>query len=207
MENYLNEITELETLIGNVNLQRYELEKSNRARIKEVLDNIFNPFKEYTITVNGDSATFHMKDEDGRNREIFSISFYERYKEDATLDLSYYTTSTRSDFELDRLIFLGQVAKIVRTRSQIILKTILDIKNVDKERSNELYRIQDGYQKKITEYRDAVVANRKVKIELALRGDGVVFTSAKEIELKHNFYPYMIQIKIIDVSNSVISFK
>lgn len=202
MENYLNEIAQLETRIVEVRRSRVELEQSNSLKVKQVLDGIFNPFKEYEIRVNRGSATFYMVDEDGRSREMFSISFYVKYKQDCKLELSYYTTNTQSEFELDRLIFLGGVARIIRGRSKSILKSILDVINSDVERSNELYSFQLGYEKKIAEYQKANFDRKKVEIELALRGQGVVFSSVKNMTLKRNYTTRVFEIKIVKVSAS-----
>ena len=82
MENFLDKIADLELLIAGVRKENSELEISNALKVKEVLEGYFNPFKEFDIQVNRGSAYFHRKDEDGRSRELFSLSFYERYKEE-----------------------------------------------------------------------------------------------------------------------------
>lgn len=200
---YLNEIAELESFIGDVNLERYHLEKSTNLKVAEVLNGHFNPFQEFEVKVNRSSATFYLiNDEDGSIKEMFDLYFDERYKQKDELRLSYYSTSTHSDFELQRLVRLGNVASVIRCRSEIILNEIHQVIKSDLERSNELYSIQNGYQKKIAEYQKANSDRRKVEIELALKSDGVTFDSRRYITLKRNYDPQVDYIKIVEVSKS-----
>ena len=202
MKNYSNEIAELEVLITEVRKESSELGRLNGLKVKEVLDGYFNPFNELSIEVYNTSASFYMKDDLGTRREVFSLYFYERYKEGIKLDLSYYTTSTISDFELQRLTNLGKVAKIVLEKSEEILREIAGVRKGDLERSNQLFSIQNGYEKKKAEYVKAAQENRKVEVEIFLRGGGVVFDQNVYIEFKRNFSIKVKSLKMIDVSKS-----
>lgn len=201
MKNYSNEIAELELLITGVKKESAELGRLNSLKVKEVLDGYFNPFQELSIEVYNTSASFYMKDDLGVRREVFSLYFYERYKEGIKLELSYYTTSTISDFELQRLTNLGKVAKIVLERSEEILREIAGVRKGDLERSNELFSIQNGYEKKKAEYVKAAQENRKVEVELLLR-EGIVFDQYVYIEFKRNYSIKVITMKMVDVSKS-----
>jgi hypothetical protein len=108
---YLNEITRLEELIQKVQQERFELKKSNDLKVQQVFDERFNYFKQFQITASGESACFRMKNEQGELKEVFSIYFYERYGKGTTLELSYYTTNTQSEFELDRINFPSLLSK------------------------------------------------------------------------------------------------
>ena len=202
MKNYSNEIAELEVLITEVKKESTELGRLNSLKVKEVLDGYFNPFQELEIGVYNTSASFYMKDDLGTRREVFSLYFYERYKEGIKLELSYYTTSTISDFELLRLQNLGKVAKIVLEKSEEILRDISEVRNQDLARSNELFSIQNGYEKKKAEYVKAAKEAKKVEVELLLKGDGVFFGYDEYIELKRNYTVRVVSMKIITVSKS-----
>ena len=202
MKNYSNEIAELENLITEVKKESTELGRLNSLKVKEVLDGYFNPFQELEIGVYNTSASFYMKDDLGTRREVFSLYFYERYKEGIKLELSYYTTSTVSNFELQRLTNLGKVAKIVLEKSEEILREIAGVRKGDLERSNQLFSIQNGYEKKKAEYVKAAQENRKVEVEIFLRGGGVVFDQNVYIEFKRNFSIKVKSLKMIDVSKS-----
>ena len=201
MKNYSNEIAELEVLIPEVKKESNELGRLNSLKVKEVLDGYFNPFQELEIGVYNTSASFYMKDDLGTRREVFSLYFYERYKEGIKLDLSYYTTSTISDFELLRLQNLGKVAKIVLEKSEEILREVAGVRKGDLERSNQLFSIQNGYEKKKAEYVKAAQENRKVEVSLLLR-EGIVFDQHVYIEFKRNYSIKVITMKMVDVSKS-----
>ena len=139
MKNYLNEITELENQISEIRKERYLLEESNNEKVKEVLSDYFNVIREMEVTVRGTSAYFYLQNEEGYNKEIFSVYFDERYKEETQLRLSYYTTSTHSNFELERIVKLGSVAKTILDRGERILAEIFQVRKSDLEKSNELF--------------------------------------------------------------------
>ena len=196
MKNYSNEIAELETLITEVKKESNELGRLNSLKVQSVLDGYFNPFNELSIQVSGTSASFYMKDNLGLRREVFSLYFYERFRGETLLDLSYYTTSECSEFELERLINLGKVAKVVLEKSEQILREIAEVRKSDLLRSNELYSIQSGYEKKIQEYKNAEKESKLVQVELSLRGEGVVFDKDVHIQLKRNYTVRVIQMRI-----------
>ena len=197
---YLNEITEIETQINDINVKRFELRKENNEKIAEVLGSAFNYFKEFEIKVNGESAVFYQRDEDDKLKEIFSLYFDERYKEETKLRLSYYTTNTNSDFELTRLIHLGNVAKIVRDRSEGILRDIFAARKTNLERDTELYSLKFKYENQIKDYQKENTAALKVQIELDLRSeDGITLSVPKNIELKRTYCPKIDKIRITEV--------
>jgi hypothetical protein len=202
MKNYSNEIAELESKIAIAAAEQRLLETSNNEKVKGVLDYYFNYFKEMEVQVRGTYATFHLKDEDGYNKEIFSLYFDERYQREADLRISYYTTSTHSNFEIERLILLGKAAQVIKRSSEIILSTIKDVRNQDLEKSNELFSIQLKYENEIRDYRNTEFQERKVQIGLELKNEGVTFEVPREIKFKFNYVIYVNSLKIIDVSKS-----
>lgn len=199
MKNYSNEIAEVTSQLELIRAQRRELGLANDAKVKEVFDHAFNYFREFDIRVSSETASFFNAED---NKQLFTIYFYERYREDVRLELSYYSTSTQSDFELDRLISIGKVAQIIKSNSERILRDIADIKKSDKGRESELYAIQDTYEKRLSEIRNAEYADKKVQAELQLRAEGVQFEPAVHFQLKRNYDPRIKSIKILSVSAS-----
>lgn len=202
MKNYSNEIAELETLITGIKKESFELGQSNNLKVQSVFDSHFNKSKQFTIKVSGDSAYFTVKDEEGCLNDLFSIYFHERYRQERELELSYYTTSTQSQFQLERLISLGKVATILRDNCEQIVRDINEVRKEDIGRSNELFSIQNGYEKKKAEYVKAAQESRKVEIELSLKGDGVTFEQPVYIKFKRNYTVRANSIKITEVSKS-----
>lgn len=200
---HLNEITKLETLINKVQDERFQLQVAQNDEIADVLNSHFNYFKELTIKVSGESAYFYMFDEDlKREKEILSLYFYERYNNPTKLELSYYSSSTQSDFELDRLIKLGSFAKVIKDDKERILNEIVAVQSKYKNRSNELYLIKDCYVKQKRSYQKANDQVRKTEIELALKSDGVIFDKSVNIQIKSNYTPRIDSIKLTEVSKS-----
>ena len=203
MKNYSNEITEMQSQITEIRKERYLLQESTNQKVKEVLDYYFNFFEGMEIKISNSSATFHSKDEDGFNKEILSLYFDDKYGNPADqLRISYYSTSTNSEFEIDRLIRLGNTARVIKNSSEAILNEIKKVSQIDSERSKELFSIELKYENQIREYRNSELQDRKVQIELDLRSEGVEFESPREIRLKFNYVIYMKSLKIIDVSKS-----
>ena len=200
---HLNEITELETLINKVQDERFQLQLAQNDEIADVLNSHFNYFKEFTIKVSNESAYFYMFNEEAKyEKEIFSLYFYERYNSATKLELSYYSTSTQSDFELDRLMYLGSFAKVIKQDSERILNEIVAVQSKYKNRSNELYQIKDGYEKQKRAYQKANDEARKAKIELAFRENGIIFDKSVNIQIKSNYTPRIDSIKLSEVSKS-----
>jgi hypothetical protein len=196
MKNYSNEILGVQSLIEGVRKESAELQKSNNLKVKQVLDSYFNPFSELDIQVSGTSASFYMKDNLEVRREVFNLYFYERFRGETLLDLSYYTTSECSEFELERLINLGKVAKVVLEKSEKILREIAEVRKSDLERSNALYSIQSGCERQIQEYKSAEKESKLISVELSLRGEGVVFNDQTYIQLKRHYTVRVIQMRI-----------
>jgi hypothetical protein len=210
MKNYTKEIAELNELISEARIKSIALDKANNLKVQSVFNKYFNLPLGYEVKVQNTTAYFQVEIE-GRLKELFTISFYERYKQDTILDLSYYTTSTQSDFELDRLMLLGRVAEIVKSSSTEILDEIVTIRKEDLQESNQLYSLQDSYSKQISQYEKAERENEKVQIELALRSGGITFSKELYLKVKRNFTARIVSMKIDSISASrktcTVSFK
>lgn len=208
MKNYANEISELNVLISEVRTKSLNLDKATDLKVQSV----FNKYFKLPINIRVQNTTAYFQVEvEGRLKDLFTISFYERYKQDTILELSYYTTSTQSDFELDRIVYLGKVAEVIKSSSKEILDEIVRIKKEDLKKSNELYTLQDKCSRQISQYQNAEKEARKVELELALRGEGVSFSKELYLEVKRNFTARVKSVKIVEVSKSrktcTVSFK
>lgn len=200
---HLNEITELETLINKVQSERFQLHQTQNDQIAEVLNKYFNYFKELTVKVSNDSAYFYMySDEDKCEKEIYNLYFYERYSSPTTLQISYYSSSSNSEFELDRLVRLGNAAMIIKLSGQDILKEIDTIKSQYKHKFDELYEIKDNYEKQKRSYQKANDQAKKAEIEHALKSIGIVFSKGINIQIKSNYTPTIDSIRLTEVSKS-----
>ena len=196
-------------LISEINLlsnERYELEQTCNERIEGVFNSHFNPFSEFQITVRGTSSTFYSIDDKGENKEIFSLNFYDAYNQKPVLKPSYYSTSSYSNFELERLVILGKVAKILLNKSEFIVDEIEGIKNPLKEISRSSYGKQRDKEKEINnlkgEIKDEKISVLKSSI---LSEEGIKFSSWKRLYLKVNHSPNMDWIKVTETKGKTVT--
>jgi hypothetical protein len=132
-------MTKIETLelgVENLKTQIQALDEKEweiRERKGEELTNAFSLFfqndldKNITIEYSRGSIYFKMKEDDREYlKEIFTIYLKEDWEKEnnefINVSLSYYTTSTNSDFELIRLENLGKIASVVRNSKTEILQ-------------------------------------------------------------------------------------
>lgn len=162
------------------------------------------------IEVTRGSVYFKMDHPDySYKKELFSLYLREDWSEDDNIsfkgiDLSYYTTSTKGvdAWELKRLRMLGDLAEIVLKNHD----TIIDAANAAtlpfKAQYKEEYAEMSKIGKDIRGVEQLITYLEKEKIEMDLKGEGVNFTSGKGIQLKYNYTPRVLSMKLIDVSKS-----
>jgi hypothetical protein len=196
-------------LISEINLlsnERYELEQTCNGRIEEVFNSHFNPFSEFQITVRGGSATFYSIDDKGENKEIFSLNFYDAYKQKPVLKPSYYSTSSYSNFELERLVILGKVAKILLNKSEFIVDEIEGIKNPFNEISKNIYGKQHDKEVEIRNLKEEIKYEKILVLKSAiLSEEGIKFSSWKRLYLKVNLNPNMDWIKVTETKGKTVT--
>lgn len=198
----LNEIAILEETNNEIRKEIYSIQDTIRLGVQEYLQIEFDPFKELTIVVNRGSATFRMKNEEGINRDVFDLYWYERYNKATTLELSYYTTTCSSEYEFNRLIFLGKIARIVKERRESILSSISSINKKYEGRLEELYSFIHANEKKIVEYQIEDINNKKEEIKKDLLSKGVEFSVPREIRFKFNRFSEVKKLRIENISAS-----
>jgi hypothetical protein len=153
-----------------------------------------------------------MLDEDCREREIFQIYLRENYmmQERATnayrdAQLSYYTTSTNSDFELQRLENLGRVAMLVRNFKDKVLDQANELAKIyDAELAMEkFFERESEVGKQIKAFRDEISTLKKEESKKALFSEeGLSFEKGISVRMKFNYQPRVSKLKLIDVSKS-----
>lgn len=177
-----------------------------------ISDSIAPFFKEFSpevrVELSRGSVYFKMFDpERGYNKEIFSIYLREDWNGDRSfkgIDLSYYTTSTKGvdAWELKRLQLLGAAAKIILDHQDNILARV----NNDVLRFKEEYEVAYQLQNMInTAINDIDVRIRQLvreRVEFDLRHEVVEFTEGRNIDLKYNYSPRVISIRLFEYSKS-----
>jgi hypothetical protein len=178
--------------------------------IRDALTPFFSEFHEdVEVEVTRGSIYFKMAHPDVTyKKELFTLYLRDNWSEDGRafkgIDLSYYTTSTKGvdAWELKRLQMLGTIAEIVEDQQGIIVDAANAATNAFKEEYKEVYAEMNEIEKELRAVEDLIRVVLKEKIEKDLKGEGVTFEKGRNIGLKWNYSPNVINIKLVDLSKS-----
>lgn len=186
-----------------------EIYTREQNAIKDTLLPFFEDFSEgVVVKVRRGSIYFKMLDpEKGRYREFFSLYLIEDWRGDRSFKgvvLSYYSTQVKGDdaWELRRLQLLGKLAEIVEDQQGIIVDAVNKVMPTFKEEYEVAYQLQNMINTAISEIDNKVRRLTREKVQYELMKDGVEFTEGRNIDLKYNYSPRVISIKLIDFSKS-----
>ena len=199
--------------------QKEELENKIRdiyVREQQAISDVLLPFfkdfsKEVTVEVSRGSVYFKMAHpEVSYLRELFNLYLRENWNFDEKkqsfngVDLSYYTTSTKGidTWELKRLQLLGVVAEIVLNHQERMLLRVNNAVLPFKEEYDRVYAQMNLISKATKELNEKITAVKKEEIEFNLKNGGVEFDRGVNIQLKYNYTPRILSIKLIDFSKS-----
>lgn len=153
-----------------------------------------------------------MNEEGTYEKELFSIYLSETYfskKEQKEMyrgcELSYYTTSTNSDWELQRLENLGRVANLIRNFKDEIVRQANELGKIyyAELEMEKFFERESEVEKQIRELRNEISTLKKEEKKQALFSEeGLTFEKGTSIQMKFNFTPRISKLKLIDVSKS-----
>lgn len=205
-------IAKLEEQKQAVHEARWKVEQEFIKEMNEHFGKFFKDIVSEDVTVDCTSSAiqFRKKNEEGTyDREIFNLYLRENYDTREGLpykgiELSYYTTSTNSEWELQRLVNLGRVAEALSKFKEQILN------DANKLRTGYLERIEKGnywndsydIDKQIQDIKKVIKEQEINSIRERLFKDGVEFKKGVCIKLKFNFEPYVKSIKLVDINRS-----
>jgi hypothetical protein len=216
-------MTKLETLelgIQNLDLQiaelrskEYEIEERMQKEFQDAFSKYFDNIlsEEVSVRTINNYIYFEMKDEDREYmKEIFSISFRETYefKEESVrfsnASISYYTTSTNSDFELIRLENLGRVASVFRNTKKELIDRANEIAAKYKKELNEKGFAKERYalESLVRDTNQKIKEIKKQQKKDEVFGEGLTFEKGMYVKFKFNYKPRISKLKLIDVSKS-----
>ena len=141
-------------------------------------------------------------------KELFTLYLRDNWNEDGRafkgIDLSYYTTSTKGvdAWELKRLQMLGTIAGIIHEKHDEVVDAANNAVSAFKEEYAAVYKEMNEVGSEIRGVEQLITLVVKEKIELDLKGEGVTFEKGKNIQLKFNYSPNVINIKLVDLSKS-----
>ena len=120
------------------------------------------------------------------------------------IDLSYYTTSTKGVdlWELKRLEMLGKIAGVVYEKHDEIVDAANNAVIPFKEEFKVVYEELQNIGREIGGVDNLITYLEKEKIEMDLKGQGVDFEKGRNIQLKWNYSPNVVSIRLTDISKS-----
>ena len=201
----------LETKKEALENKRGDIYVREQQAISDTLLPFFTGFSpDAYIEVTRGSVYFKMDHPDySYKKELFSLYLREDWSQDDNIsfkgiDLSYYTTSTKGvDFwELRRLQMLGKLAEIVEDQQGIVVDAANAATLPFKAEYKEVYAQMNEIGKEIRGVEQLITFLEKEKIEWDLKDEGVNFEKGRNIQLKFNYSPNVVWIKLTDVSKS-----
>ena len=187
-----------------------EIYAREQNAIKDALLPFFVDFSEgVVVEVGRGSVYFKMFDpQRGYNKEIFSLYLKENYFGEgdrySAVDLSYYTTSTSGvdEWELKRLQLLGKLAEVVKDNQFSILHAANKVIPAFKEEYKVAYELQNMISTAISDIDKRIQQLVRERVEFDLRHEVIEFTEGRNIDLKYNYSPRVISIRLFEYSKS-----
>lgn len=192
--------------------KRSDIYVREEQAVRDALLPFFYEFPEYVqVEVTRGSVYFKMDHPDcSYKKELFSLYLREDWNFEVSkkyfsgVDLSYYTTSTKGvdEWELKRLQLLGKLAEIVNEFQQKMIYVVNEVVIPFKEEYDVIYKQMSVVGKDIRETESLITEAKKGKILHDLQNGGVEFSKAFEVQMKFNYSPRIVSLKLIDISKS-----
>ena len=192
--------------------KRGDIYVREQKAISDALLPFFSDFpKEVEVEVLRGSIYFKLDHPEVKyKKELFNLYLREDYdfenskKSFKGVDLSYYTTSTRGSdiWELNRLRLLGILAGVVNdSQFAIVNAANIAVESFKAEYAQVFKEMQD-VGREIRGVDQLLTLLEKEKIEKDLKGEGVDFGRSRQIQLKFNYSPNIVSIRLTDLSKS-----
>jgi hypothetical protein len=192
--------------------KRGDIYVREQKALGEALAGFYGVFPEdVEVEVTRGSVYFKMDHPDVKyKKELFNLYLREDYdfenskKSYKGIDLSYYTTSTRGIdlWELRRLQMLGKIAEVVYEKHDEIVDAANNAVESFKEEYAQVFKEMQDVGSEIRGVDQLLTLLEKEKIEKDLKGEGVDFGRSRNIQLKFNFSPNVVSIRLTDLSKS-----
>ena len=190
--------------------KRGDIYVREQQAISDALLPFFYEFpKEVEIEVTRGSVYFKMDHPEVKyKKELFNLYLRENYSEEGKafsgIDLSYYTTQTKGvdEWELKRLQLLGKLAEIVHEFQQKMVYVVNEAVISFKEEFKAVYAQMELVGKAIRELDVKIASFEKEVIEWDLRYSKIEFAKAREVQMKFNYSPRIVSLKLFEFSKS-----
>jgi len=192
--------------------KRGDIYVREQKALGEALAGFYGVFPEdVEVEVTRGSVYFKMAHPEVKyKKELFNLYLREDYdfenskKSYNGIDLSYYTTSTKGVdlWELKRLQMLGKIAEVVYEKHDEIVDAANAAVLSFKEEYTTVFQEMNEIGKEIRGVEHLITFLEKEKIEMDLREGGVDFGRSRNIQLKFNYAPNVVSIRLTDISKS-----
>ena len=192
--------------------KRGDIYVREQQAISDALLPFFVGFSPYTsIEVQRGSIYFKADHPEVKyKKELFNLYLREDYdfenskKSYKGVDLSYYTTSTRGvdEWELRRLRMLGDLADIVLKEQDNIVDAANNAVESFKAEYTTVFQEMNEIGKAIRELDVKIASFEKEVIEWELRYAKIEFAKAREVQMKFNYSPRIVSLKLFEFSKS-----
>jgi hypothetical protein len=194
--------------------KRGDIYVREQQALGEALVGFYGVFpEEVEVEVTRGSVYFKMTHPDySYKKELFNLYLRENWNFDGEenkksytgIDLSYYTTSTKGvdAWELKRLQMLGKIAEVVHDKHDEIIDAVNNAVIPFKAEFAEVFKEMQEIGSEIRVVETQIATLIKEQILSDLMNGGVTFDKGASIQLKHNYCPFITDIKLTNISKS-----
>jgi hypothetical protein len=189
---------DLQEQMDKLRNDHYELNEQSKARsaevAKEVLnfEELFQP-KDVTLEYSGHSITFNRPHPDySYDKEMFSLSIREGWRDTEApikeITVSYYSTNSDSPWELERLMMLGDLARVFVSQKQNLLDKLSEVIVEFGPRKSEILKQTYVLENELRVIKSQEATEKLSKVFKILIEDGLTFENEHVDYLKYKQY-------------------
>lgn len=177
-------IVDIKCEIDNIETQISEIDKDCKDQYLKTINDVFKSVPNTKI-VGGYGATFNFKTLEGKN-DYFTLYIRDNWETDRfeSIETSFYSTTIDSENELDRMINLGIIAKLIRENRKNILHISNNNRDNFRNQTTSLYKERNELGIELreleSEFRDI---EKDMMLEKA-KSEGITFERPKNLQVK-----------------------
>jgi hypothetical protein len=181
-------VDELKVLQSDLGRELNEINNDKKSQYLKVINDVFESVPNTTIdnsSFAGDSFRFYM-DNNGRKDGYFTLYVSENYDTEVfnELETSFYTTTTSSDYELERMINLGIIGKLIRDNKKDIIQKLNTIRENFKNSTRGLDKKRYEISNDLTELRYKIEEMERVEMLEKAKSEGITFERPRSLQVK-----------------------
>ena len=181
-------LEEAKVLQSDLGRELNDINNDKKSQYLKVINDVFESVPNTTIdnsSFAGDSFRFYM-DNNGRKDGYFTLYVSENYDTEVfdELETSFYTTTTSSDYELERMINLGIIGKLIRDNKKDIIQKLNTIRENFKNSTKSLNKERYNVQNELRELRYKIEEMERVEMLEKAKSEGITFERPRSLQVK-----------------------